>query len=128
MTNGREVRDYLNKAREELAAAESLLSGAHTAAALSRTYYAMYHATQGLLLSIGKSYSSHKASINGFSQHFVKTGAFSRDYFKRLTRAFELRMEGDYDPTSGIDSATAKEIYGWAEDFLAAAEEYLNKD
>jgi len=128
LTNEREVADYPTKAREELAAAKMLLAHPFTAAALSRAYYAMYHTTQALLLSIGKSYSSHKGTINGFGQFFVKTGRFPAEFHKRLTTTFAMRMEGDYNPLAGLDTVTVTDIYRWAAEFLAAAEAYLYKE
>jgi uncharacterized protein (UPF0332 family) len=127
LRNEAEVRDYLVKARAEIVTAKDLLGLSHVAAALSRAYYSMYHVAEALLLSKNKSYSTHKGTINGFAEHFVKTGDFSPHFRKRLAQSFDLRMEADYDPTPDVDAAAAQEVLAWAEEFLGAAEEYLKK-
>jgi len=127
LKNETEVRDYLAKTREEITTSSDLLGLSHVAASLSRAYYAMYYVAQALLLSVDKSYSTHKGTINGFAEHFVKTGEFAPHYRKRLAQSFDLRMEADYDPTPDVDAASAREVLSWAEEFLAAAEEYLKK-
>jgi uncharacterized protein (UPF0332 family) len=127
LRNEAEVRDYLVKAREEVTTSKDLLDLSHVAASLSRAYYAMYYVTEALLLSIDKSYSTHKGTINGFAEYFVKTGEFAPHFRKRLAQAFDLRMEADYDPTPDVDAAAAREVLSWAEEFLSAAGEYLKK-
>jgi len=95
--------------------------------AASKAYYVIFHTAQALLLSVGKSYSSHRATAAAFAEVFVKTCEFPKEYHRRLTRAFDFRMGADYKFGFEVPGDKAVELYKWAEEFLAAAEEYLKK-
>jgi uncharacterized protein (UPF0332 family) len=44
-----------------------------------------------------------------------------------LLDAFDQRIVGDYDVTSGLDKDVVSEMIGQASEFLQAAQEYLGK-
>ncbi len=54
-----EVSGALDMARESLGEARWDLQGRHWRGAVRNAYYAMFHATEGLLLSEGREFSSH---------------------------------------------------------------------
>lgn len=60
------VNDLLDKAERSLAAAEHLLLEGFPEFAAGRSYYAMFYATEALLLSRDLSFSKHSAVITAF--------------------------------------------------------------
>ena len=69
-----EVKRYLRKAEHALEVAEDLLKDGHVPDAASKTYYAMYYATQALLNANGIDVVKHSAVESAFGYHFAKTG------------------------------------------------------
>ncbi len=58
------VPDLLDKAERSLSAAEGLLADGFPDFAAARSYYAMFYATEALLLSRDQSFSKHSAFPN----------------------------------------------------------------
>ena len=127
MKNDKEVREGLAKAAALLRSCRYLLEGGFDVNAASKAYYVMYHTAQALLLSVGKSYSSHRATAAAFAEMFVKKGEFPKEFHRRLTKAFDFRMGADYKFGFEIPKDKAQELHDWAAEFLAAAEDYLRK-
>jgi len=74
-----QIENYLNLAQEELEAAELLLENDHYRALISRAYYAIYYATQAVLISEDINTSTNKGLIKLFRLHFIKTSKLSNE-------------------------------------------------
>lgn len=72
MTEREQLKAMLKKARRYMKSAETLRLEADYDSAISRLYYAMFYCAEALLLTRGLRFSSHKAVISAFAQHFVK--------------------------------------------------------
>jgi uncharacterized protein (UPF0332 family) len=127
LTNEKEAWEGLAKAAALLRSCQYLLNGGFYVDAASKAYYVLFHTAQALLLSTGKSHSSHRATASSFAETFVKTGKFPKEFHRRLTRAFDFRMGADYKFGFEVPLDKAVELCKWAEEFLAAAEDYLKK-
>jgi len=80
---------------------------------VSRASYAVFHATQALLLPEGQRPDTHKGLITLLSLLFVKTDRFKRELLKNLSNLKDERESGDYEIFSYIDKETAESaIYG----------------
>ncbi len=66
--------------------------------AISRYYYAVFHAVRSLLILKKIAVSSHRAIIDQIALQFVREGKLPRDFCKRIRRLFDERMASDYDP------------------------------
>ena len=73
------------KAKEKLSVAMALLEGGHYDDAISRAYYAVFHAASAVLLSEGITVESHQSLKTMFGLHFVKAGKIDREYGKWLS-------------------------------------------
>ena len=82
---------YITLAEEELETSRLLVSNQRYRVAVSRSYYAMYYATQALLVTKNVTNRTHKGMIQQFSQHFVKSGEFPTQSVTDLKRAYDLR-------------------------------------
>lgn len=52
--------------------------------AVSRSYYAVFHAISALLFTKGLSFSSHSQTIGAFNKEFVRTDIFPKYYSKKF--------------------------------------------
>lgn len=119
------IQGYLAKAKEKLRVAQSLLKDGDHEDAVSRAYYAAFHATQALLLTEGLSAHTHQGLVNLFGLHFVLTGKFEKRYGKYLANLKDDRENSDYEIFSAMDEETARAAVDEAKNFLAAATHYL---
>ena len=119
------VEGYLQKAENKLKVAEKLLGTGDYEDAVSRAYYAVFHATQALLLTEGQKAESHKGAVTLFSLLFVKTGKFGRNFGKYLANLKDNRESGDYEVFSYIDRETTETAITEAKEFLKEVRNYL---
>jgi uncharacterized protein (UPF0332 family) len=120
-----EIKGMLVKARRYLASAELLCQAGDFDSAASRLYYAMFYGTEALLLTQGKTFSSHRAVIAAFGETFVKSGLLPREMHRWLHRAFEKRQISDYEYMTGVSEDDIVELQEKAEQFLERTEAFL---
>jgi uncharacterized protein (UPF0332 family) len=125
--DGSEVQPYLDRARQDLLAAESNLGQAFHGVAVTRAYYAMFYAASALLASKGISRSKHSGVHAAFSEHFVKPGLIETEYAKMLGHAFDSRLDSDYDVLFTAERALAEGILHDARRFVERVERYLGE-
>ncbi|MEA3640876.1 MAG: HEPN domain-containing protein [Lamprobacter sp.] len=121
----RQIDAVLAKAAEKLRVAEMLLENGAWDDAVSRAYYAAFHAISALHLSNGQAFSSHAHSIGRFNKDFVKTEIFPKEFTAILTRLFEDRQSGDYDLSGLVTAEDASRDIDDAKRLLKAIIDYL---
>lgn len=119
------IKGYLEKAERKLKVAEKLLRSDDYEDAVSRAYYAVFHAAQGLLLTEGERAETHKGVVTLFGLLFVKTGKFKKDLGKYLANLKDERESGDYEIFSYIDRETAETAIEEAKEFVRETQAYL---
>ena len=107
--------------------AKVLLSEKDFDGSASRAYYAMFYATEALLLTKGLKFNSHKGVISMFGRHFVQPGIFKPEMGKILSKAFDERLIGDYSFEPQIDSATAQDLTSKASTFICEIKRYISQ-
>ena len=122
------VKGYITKAKDKLAVAHELLEHQHYDDAVSRAYYAAFHATQAVLISEGQEADTHKGVVTLFGLFLIKPGKIDKRYGKVLANLKDDRESGDYEALSFIDEDTAKRAVAEAEMFYKAIEQYLKKN
>ncbi len=122
-----EVRLYLENAQRDLDASQSNLEAGHYHIVVSRSYYAMFYAASALLASKDIHRSKHSGVHAAFGEYFVKTRIIESEYSKLIMRAFEARLDSDYDMISSTDIGTAKATIEEAKRFIDRALEYFNQ-
>ena len=123
-----EVEALLHKAADSLTAAEKLMSDGFFDFTASRAYYSMFYVAQALLLHIGHSYSKHSAIISAYGREFAMTKQINPIFHRWLIDAQDFRNIGDYGIGTHIDEEQAREICGWARDFIESARRYLHEN
>ena len=126
MTVGEEIKLMLDKARRYLASAKLLCQAGDFDSAVSRLYYAMFYGTEALLLSQGKTFSSHRAAIAAFGEHFIKSGLLPREMHQWLHRAFEKRQISEYEYMTSISETEVADLQEKAEQFIQRIEAFLH--
>jgi len=121
------VRGSFDKAAEKLRVAEILLRDGAYDDAVSRAYYAAFHAAQAVLLTEGLTATTHQGLVNLFGLHLVKTGKVEKKFGKILANLKDDREHSDYEVYSTIDQATAEQAVSEAKEFLAAAQQYVQR-
>lgn len=112
--------EELALADEELRAAEQLLAGGLARVALTRVYFAAFHAMRARLYAEGLEPKSHAGAQHLFNLHFVKTGRFPAATSRLLARLQKFREEADYGVAFVVDEPGAAEE-------LAAARELVER-
>ena len=116
----------LEKAKEELDIAKSLLSQNFFAKSLNSSYYSMFHATRALLVIEKVDSKKHSGLINFFNNLFIRTGKIPEHFFTFLSTAFNIRIQSDYKDFYIATRADAeKQIYN-AESFFEMVKNYLS--
>ena len=119
------VKGYIEKADEKLKVAKELFQSKNFDDAVSRAYYAAFHAATALLLTEGLSADTHSGLVNLFGLHFVKTGKIEKKYGRFLANLKDDRESGDYEVFSTIDEAVAKNALSEAEELVAKIRQML---
>jgi uncharacterized protein (UPF0332 family) len=115
-----EIQRHFEQAAECLEDARVLLDNNRLTAAVTRVYYAMFHAGTGALLARGVRRSSHHALLAAFGQTLVKTGELDQRFYRDLRAAFQRRQQADYEATLEVDRQAAGQLYEQAIDFVDA--------
>jgi len=63
--------------------------------------------------------------IAAFGKEFAKTNEVPKAFHRFLTRAFELRMDGDYGGVNAVSEANARETLKHAQAFIDLAREKI---
>lgn len=118
-----EVLRHFEQAAECIEDARILLDNNRLAAAVTRVYYAMFHAVTAALLTRGIRRSSHHALLAAFGQTFAKGGELDQRFYRDLRAAFERRQQADYEALLEIDRQAAARLYEQAIDFVDACKQ-----
>ncbi len=121
------IKGYIQKAEKKLEVAERLFKSGDFEDAVSRAYYAAFHAAQALLLTEGEHAETHKGVVTLFGLLFVKTGKFSKNFGKYLANLKDDRESGDYEVFSYIDEETAEMALKEAKEFLHETRRYMER-
>jgi uncharacterized protein (UPF0332 family) len=120
------IGSYLAKARDKSRVARELRDRGDWDDAVSRAYYAAFHAAQAALLTKGQRADTHPRVVVLFGLLLVKTGKLDRRWGKFLANLKDDREAGDYDPLSYVEEDTAARAVQEADELVAAVARYIN--
>lgn len=120
-----EIKALCGRADIYLRTADILISEQDFPSSVSRTYYAMFYMTQATLLTVNIAVSSHSGNSQKFSELFIKTGIFPKEYGRYLAYAMEKRSKGDYEVFTTIDKEVAIDLLNIGISFVNALKSYL---
>lgn len=123
----KEITQLIKRSMKYLKSAEILLKVGDYESSVSRTYYAMFYSTQAMLLTKNLSFSSHKAVISAFGEHFIKTGLLPKEMGRELNRAFEKRQISDYEYTFVVSKEETKSMLVNGRKYVENVVQFLKK-
>jgi uncharacterized protein (UPF0332 family) len=126
MTPEEQIQYLMRQSKDDCELSREL-SARHPNAAVSRAYYAMFHAAEAILLTKNMKFQKHSAVISAFNREFVKTGALPAPMTKWLQKGFIYRTQGDYGPVP-VKTEAAEAIAESAAEFVETIREALLKD
>lgn len=88
---------WMQEARRRNRVAQQLATQGHMGDAVSRAYFALVAAAQGVLLTAGARPKTHKGMRNRLGYHFVRTGQLSGEADQIFEALRQRRSEADYD-------------------------------
>ena len=115
-------------AMEKLTVAKSLRDNGYSNDALSRSYYAAFHAVSLLLFLHGQSFSRHGQLIGAFNREFIATGRLPRELGKVIVRLFDQRQTADYDVFEHVSQEEADQSISDAEMLIKAIKTLLETE
>jgi uncharacterized protein (UPF0332 family) len=88
--------EELQRAGEELRAAEQLLQAKLVRVAATRVYYAVFHAARALVFAEGLEPRTHAGVHHLLNAHIVRTGRLEASQARLFARLQKYREEADY--------------------------------
>ena len=93
--------------------------------AISRAYYAIFHATKATVLTKEIEPTTHQAAGSLLNQHLIYTGELERRWLTHFTDALSIRLDAEYDVKLVFTARTAELACRRAEAFTARIRVYL---
>lgn len=115
------AQSELAVARDALRVARAALQLGIARDALSRAFYAAFHAARALLLLDGIEPKTHSGVMGMFSAHWVRTGRVESAQMLVLTRLQSYRLASDYAYSFDVQVADALGEIDAAERFVELA-------
>jgi len=105
----RNAEAEMQRAAEALGEARLLCDAERWAGAVSRGYYALFHAVKALLVSQGLEAKTHQGVETLFGQHFIKAGLVEREWAAHFVRLQRYREQADYGPVLGLSGPDVRQ-------------------
>lgn len=119
------VEASLLRAEKALRSAKLLEENGQPEDAVSRAYYAMFHAARAILFSKGVKARTHRGTISLFGEKIVKEGVLSREFADMLRKALDLRQKSDYELYAELNEELVEEVIKNAGKFVEKIKELV---
>lgn len=119
------ARYRLERAREDLDAAQLLFSHERYRIANNRAYYSIFHALRAVLAFDRFDSSKHSGVISEFRRRYIKEGVFPAEMSKMIGAAFMLRNASDYDDLFLVSRSDTEEQLANAAYVYEAVRQYV---
>ena len=121
-----EVASILSEASDCLCDAEIMLKNGRFKAAVSRSYYAMYHTAKAALIQIAVETYTHQGVNTQFAKYFIKTGIFDKSVHIAFSKMLDKRLKSDYEIGFKATETEAQYALNEAQKFYLLIFNYLN--
>ena len=115
----------LDRAKEDLLAAETNHQAGLYKAAINRSYYAIFHSIRAVNVLDNFDASKHSSVIAHFNQFYVHKGEFERGVYKIIDSAYRIREKCDYSDFFVASKGDSEIQLNHAHDFIKAVESYI---
>jgi len=121
------TKAHLEKAIERLRVAEKLFRDGEYEDAISRAYYAMYHAARAVLSTVNIFPKTHEGVVSEFGRKFVLAEILPGELGKNLADAKAARETYEYSVTATAGKTEAETILSNAQKFVNMIRKHLEK-
>ena len=121
-------RTEWDRAVDALRESRLLLANSGLDGAVSRAYYAVFHAVTALFLLEGRVFTKHSALDAAVHRDLVKAGTWSSDLGRDFSFCADLRGVGDYGTKVRVDAKQAADAIASAHRVLVAVRDALPVD
>ena len=121
------IAEELDKSAEELAAARTLRDAGIIRPAVTRVYYAAFHAARALLFAEGLEPRTHSGVQHLLNLHFFRQGRLEARWNRVLARLQKFREKADYATVFVIERDGLDEELAEAESFVERARRLLSE-
>ncbi len=121
----KKLQKIMAKSKKCLTIARQHYAQGNNDEAVSKAYYAIFHAIQATLLTRGLSFSKHSGVKGAFNKEFIHKGIFPKEFSQKIERIFEDRQIGDYEYEETISKEDSEQDIADAETIVNAIEKYL---
>lgn len=122
------IKNQINKAEKKIEAAKRLFEEGFLDDAISRAYYAVFHAARAVLLKEGITANTHEAVKTMFGLYLIKPGKIDKKYGRKLSQLKDERENGDYDIYVSFEKEDAQQAIKEAEEFLEEMKKFLERE
>lgn len=119
------VAEELRVAQEELAAGDQLIAAGLYRIALTRSYFAAFHAARAVLYAQGYDPRTHQGVLTLFNQHLVRPQHFEPGAARVLARLQKYREQADYGESFIVDLKGAQEEATVSRQFVEYSEQFI---
>lgn len=119
------IKYRLERAEEDLKAAEVNYGSRLYKAAINRSYYAIFHSIRAVNILDGFDASKHSSVIAHFNQYYVHTGEFDKEIYKIIDSAYRIREKCDYSDFFIASKGDAEQQIEKARIFIEMVKNYL---
>lgn len=121
------VKYRIESAYQTYEAAKVLAESGYWNSAVNRLYYSVFYAVKALLVLNEIPSKTHSNTKSQFSQHFVKTGIFDKEYGRLFSELLDWRQKGDYDNIFDYDKSSVEPLFGPIEEMIKLIENEVQK-
>jgi uncharacterized protein (UPF0332 family) len=119
------VLHRLQRSKETLQEAKTMVESEHWNGAINRLYYACYYVANALLIKHGHIARTHSGIISLLGLHFVSKGLISEEQGSFYGNLFTLRQTGDYNDWITLEPEDVLSKIVPAEEFIATVEKLV---
>jgi uncharacterized protein (UPF0332 family)/predicted nucleotidyltransferase len=116
---------YLEQAHHNLQAVHALQEDGFLEIALSRAYYACFHALTAALYAVNVVRGKHSGLQAALNEFLVKPGWIEEEYREIYQELFKYRQTSDHEPDSWPESEKTRHLLADAKRFVARMETFL---
>jgi len=121
------AKAHMQKALKRLHVAQKLLQDNEYEDAVSRAYYAMYHAAKAALATVNSFPKTHEEVVTQFGKKLILTGNLPKELGKNLADAKAARETYEYTVTATTTKTEAETILLNAQTFVEVIKKYLKE-
>jgi uncharacterized protein (UPF0332 family) len=119
------VRLRIEQAEHTYQLAWQLTEAKEFATAINRIYYGMFYALLALGLKNGYETSKHQQLLGWFNKEFVNTKKVSKELGKIVKKAFDRRMNADYELLPMPQADEMQSLLAEMQLFITSLKDYI---